>query len=376
MDLIRIDTSAALAQGAWAARGVDEALHAEECKTVHEWIDAQEALHDEAGCEESLLAAEAWAASVAGRFSDVVVLGVGDAARAASALRTALVSPFQNRALAPRLSVLDDDDPDLVGEYLDACDPASTLVHVVSRSGATPGTLAQWLLARERLSKALGAEAHKEHIVVSTRDQQGALAEIARREGYASVPLGGSDGALALLSSAAWLGPLVCGVDVRGLLAGAARTAERVREEGGDNPLVAWAAAERSFDRQPAVARTLVAGHRLRGMGSLTSRVLDGSSGFQRANESFDGDGYARLLLVEHADHVERLGEAHADLAAVQELAGRTLNELVARERDEARARLEKAGVPTIAVQLPSATPHAVGQYALLLELVSRVRFA
>jgi hypothetical protein len=37
---------------------------------------------------------------------------------------------------------------------------------------------------------------------------------------------------------------------------------------------------------------------------------------------------------------------------------------------------LEKGGVPTISISMPSVTPHVVGQYALLLELVSRVRFA
>jgi glucose-6-phosphate isomerase len=57
-------------------------------------------------------------------------------------------------------------------------------------------------------------------------------------------------------------------------------------------------------------------------------------------------------------------------------LAGRTLNELVASERAAARARLEKGGVPTISISMPRVTPHVVGQYALLLELVSRVRFA
>jgi glucose-6-phosphate isomerase len=375
LDLIRIDTSAILARPAYGERGVDEALYAAECKAVHEWIDAQESLHDAAQCELALDAAEEWASSVAGRYSDVVVLGVGDAARAASALRTALVSPFQG-AHAPRLSVLDDDDPDLVGEFLDACDPATTLVQVVSRSGATPGTLAQWMLVRDRLARALGEEAHKDHVVVGTRDPDGPLAEVARREGYRSFPLGPSDGAQALLSSAAWLGPLLCGVDVRGLLAGAQKAAELVREPGGENPLVLWSAAERCFDRQPMVARTLVAGHRLRGLAALTSRVLDGTSGYQRASEGFDGDGYARLVVVERADHVERLGEVHADLPVVADLAGRTLNELVARDRDEARARLEKGGVPTIVASLPCVTPHVVGQHALLLELVSRARYA
>ncbi len=370
MDRIQIDTTAAL------ALGVDESVHAHECKVVHEWIDAQPAFLNLAALEAELSAAEAWHSGVAGRFRDVVVVGVGDAARASSALRAALVSPFQNRALAPRLSVLDDDDPDLVGEYLDACEPSSTLVHVVSRSGDTPSTLAQWLLVRERLVQALGEAEHKAHIVVSTRDPHGALAEVARREGYAAFGLGSSDGAIALLSSAAWLGPLVCGVDVRGLVAGALKTAERIGEDGGENPLVLWAAAERAFDREPAVARTLVAGHRLRGLAALTSRVLDGASGFQRASEAFDGDGYARLLTVEQADHVERLAASHADLEPLAGLAGRTLNELVASDRGAARSRLEKGGVPTISISMPSVTPHVVGQYALLLELVSRVRFA
>src|SRR5688572_28007780 len=56
-----------------------------------------------------------YAASMGGRFRNVVVLAVGGAARANKALVRALASPYQDRGLEgplPRLFVLDDVDPD------------------------------------------------------------------------------------------------------------------------------------------------------------------------------------------------------------------------------------------------------------------------
>ncbi|MDG1984618.1 MAG: glucose-6-phosphate isomerase, partial [Planctomycetota bacterium] len=81
-----------------------------------------------------------FAASVQGQFENVVVLGIGGSALGNRALHRALSSPFhdvQPPAGMPRLYVLDNVDPDLVGEFLDTVDPKTCLVNVISKSGST-----------------------------------------------------------------------------------------------------------------------------------------------------------------------------------------------------------------------------------------------
>ncbi|MBL8881354.1 MAG: hypothetical protein JNG88_19815, partial [Phycisphaerales bacterium] len=95
-----------------------------------------------------------YAGRMAGRFENVVVLGIGGSALGTIALHSALNSPYHNfeaRGPMPRLFVLDNIDPDLVGEFLDQFDPAQTLFNVISKSGTTAETMAQFLLFRERL---------------------------------------------------------------------------------------------------------------------------------------------------------------------------------------------------------------------------------
>ncbi|MEO0651102.1 MAG: glucose-6-phosphate isomerase, partial [Planctomycetota bacterium] len=129
-----------------------------------------------------------YAASVRGRFENVVVLGIGGSALGNTALQTALNSPYHNLAPPaglPRLFVLDNVDPELIGEFLATVDPSKTLFNVISKSGGTAETMSQFLIFRERLIEALGAD-HKEHLVVTTDAEHGVLREIVRREGYTS----------------------------------------------------------------------------------------------------------------------------------------------------------------------------------------------
>jgi glucose-6-phosphate isomerase len=51
----------------------------------------------------------------------------------------------------PRLYVLDNVDPSTIGPLLDRLDPRRTLYNVVSKSGTTAETMAQFMIVRERL---------------------------------------------------------------------------------------------------------------------------------------------------------------------------------------------------------------------------------
>ena len=136
------------------------------------WMDLpyQQEVHD---------AVLEYTASVGGRFKNVVVLGIGGSALGNTALHAALSSPFHDLAPPPghpRLFVLDNVDPDLVGEWLDHFDPAETLFNVISKSGGTAETMSQFLLFRGRLVEALGEEGRQPK-GVSKKEQQRLIKE-------------------------------------------------------------------------------------------------------------------------------------------------------------------------------------------------------
>ena len=128
-----------------------------------------------------------FAARVNGRFDDVVLLGIGGSALGPIALRTALCKPDHNalsdadRSGSPRLHVFDNVDPGTIAARLARLDLARTLVVVISKSGGTAETMAQYLIVRERLN-ALPGQSARDHLVFVTDPERGALREIARRE--------------------------------------------------------------------------------------------------------------------------------------------------------------------------------------------------
>ncbi|HEX6105388.1 MAG TPA: glucose-6-phosphate isomerase [Gemmatimonadales bacterium] len=163
----------------------------------------------------------------------VLVLGIGGSALGTKALLGALRRPGWNegddesRDFFPRLTVLENVDPGSVASVLRRIDPRRVLVNVISKSGGTAETMAQYLVVRQWLEEALGAAAYR-HLVFTTDPERGALRELAEREGIAtlSVPPG-VGGRFSVLSPVGLLPAALVGIDIEGLLTGAGRAVER-----------------------------------------------------------------------------------------------------------------------------------------------------
>lgn len=184
---------------------------------------------NEALLQSSLAVAE----RVHGRFDDVLLLGIGGSALGPIALRTALCPPRWNeltpaqRGGYPRLHVLDNVDPATIGATLTRLDLSRTLVLVVSKSGGTVETMAQYLIVREALARAVGEENARQHLVLVTDPQVGALRRLAREEGIPAVEIPANvGGRFSVLSPVGILPAALIGIDVRALLAGAAHTTQ------------------------------------------------------------------------------------------------------------------------------------------------------
>src|SRR5262249_11566507 len=124
-----------------------------------------------------------FAAGVKGNFDDIVVLGIGGSALGPIALRTALLAPDWNslseneRNGRPRLHVLDNVDPLTICALLDRLALERSLFVVISKSGGTAETMAQYLVVRDRIDK--DTRDAKAHLVFVTDPTKGALREIA-----------------------------------------------------------------------------------------------------------------------------------------------------------------------------------------------------
>jgi len=167
----------------------------------------------------------------------VLVLGIGGSALGARALLGALRAPAWNelddegREFFPRLTVLENVDPTSVAAALKRIDPRRVLVNVISKSGGTAETMAQYLVVRAWLEEALGSAASR-HLVFTTDPERGALRELATREGIATLSVPSAvGGRFSVLSPVGLLPAALVGIDIQGLLAGARHAVDRAKAD-------------------------------------------------------------------------------------------------------------------------------------------------
>ena len=139
--------------------------------------------------EETAWYVKEYAALVENRFENILVLGIGGSALGGLAVTYALLQPFWNflskeqRNNFPRIFFLDNIDPDEMCALLDMLDLKRTLVNVITKSGDTAETMAQYMILKDRLEKELGDD-YRKNIVATTDKKTGILRQISEQEGY------------------------------------------------------------------------------------------------------------------------------------------------------------------------------------------------
>jgi glucose-6-phosphate isomerase len=168
------------------------------------------------------------AAQITGECENFVVLGIGGSALGNIALQTALNPYLHNLDAAqrkgPRLFVFDNVDPMQLGSFLDWIGDKldKTIFNVISKSGRTAETAAQFLIIRQLLLDRLGPAGYKKQIVATTDAKEGTMRKIVNESGFRNLEVpDGVGGRFSVLSPVGLLSAAVCGIDIEGLLAGA-----------------------------------------------------------------------------------------------------------------------------------------------------------
>jgi glucose-6-phosphate isomerase len=175
---------------------------------------------------------KAVAAEVSG-CENFVVLGIGGSALGNIALQTAL-NPYmynmdENQRKGPRLFVFDNVDPMQLGSFLDWIGDklGRTIFNVISKSGRTAETAAQFLVIRQILLEKLGKDGFQKQVVATTDANAGTMRKIADEAKLRTLVVpDGVGGRFSVLSPVGLLSAAVCGIDIDELLAGAAQMDE------------------------------------------------------------------------------------------------------------------------------------------------------
>jgi len=176
--------------------------------------------------EETVWYVKEFAAMVEGRFDNILILGIGGSALGGLALTEALLKPYWNllstsdRENYPRIFFLDNIDPDQIEALLDMLNLKRTLVNVITKSGSTAETMAQFMVIKDRLQKELGDD-YRKAVVATTDAEVGVLRQLSNEEGYKTFTVPDDIGGRFSVFSAVGLLPLaLVGIDVDEIIEG------------------------------------------------------------------------------------------------------------------------------------------------------------
>ncbi len=178
-----------------------------------------------------------------GRFKNIVHLGIGGSSLGPKAIFQALKDPLHNISAEPRLFFMDNVDPELMGSILENIDPRETLFTVVSKSGGTAETAAQFMVVYDLLQRTLGKRCN-DHLVLITDPEKGILRKLAVADGIASLSIPPEvGGRFSVLTPVGLFPACLLGIDIQAMMAGAGKMAACVLQ--GDvfkNPAYLYAA--------------------------------------------------------------------------------------------------------------------------------------
>ena len=172
----------------------------------------------------------AYVAEMKDQIDAFVVLGIGGSALGPMAVQQALNHSYYNelprekRGGFPKLYVVDNVDPERLVYLFQTVDPTRCLFNVISKSGSTSETMSQFMIVQQLLEEKLGKEAAKKLIVCTTDAVSGNLITIAKNEGYKYFTIPSAvGGRFSELTPVGLLPAAFCGIDIAGLLEGAAQ---------------------------------------------------------------------------------------------------------------------------------------------------------
>jgi glucose-6-phosphate isomerase len=332
--------------------------------------------------------------------TDFIHVGIGGSALGPMALHKALNHPYYNvlpgeARRGPRLHFAENTDPTTLSAILDVADPDGTWVNVVTKSGSTAETMANFLVIRGVLIDSLGDFGFQERTIATTDPEEGFLKQIADTEDLKVLPIPPDvGGRFSVLTPVGLFPAAVTGLDIGALLSGAAQCVDEVNEQGADHPAAVGAAMHYLMDtargRNVRVMMTYAdALERLAawfvqlwaeslgkdGKGSTPHGAVGTTDQHSQVQLYMEGPQDKVIEIVEVENHPRDLEipRAYEDLEGVGYLGGHTMAELLNVECDATRRALTEAGHPNSTIKLGAVNEENLGYLLQALEVQTAI---
>ena len=345
----------------------------------------------------------ATAKDVRKKFDYFVVLGIGGSALGPTMAFNALCHLHYNdlpksKRKGPKFYVEDNVDPVRMKELLDVIDPKKTCFNVISKSGATSETMAQYIIIADLL-KAQGLNI-RDHVIFTTDAAKGNLVKISNELGgiKSYVLPDGVGGRFSQLCPVGLLPAAVVGIDIKALLKGAAYMDKLCKSADlKKNPALLCATLQYiAMNEGKNIGVLMPYSDNLRYVADWYAQLWAESLG---KNETLDGvpcnvgqtpvkalgvtdqhsqvqlytegpyDKVVTFLSVGSYNEKSPIPHGCENIPDVSFLGGHTMEELIQAENKATAYALTKAGRLNYTINLPEVNAFTLGQLLFLFEL-------
>lgn len=334
-----------------------------------------------------------------GTFDHIVQIGIGGSSLGNLMLVNALCHPYHNEKThdhrnSPSFHVADNVDPIGNLAIMDVIDLSRTALVVVSKSGSTAETMANFLYFYNKLELTVGPLSAPGHVMVITDEKEGNLKSFADetkcRKLAVPTDVGGR---YSVLSTVGLVSSYALGIDIKGLLDGAAEIDRSIRSvrQMSSNP--AWLIAALHYlhyshgrnidvlmpysDRLESFsewyAQLCAESLAKDGKGFTPVRALGCIDQHSQVQLYTDGpdDKLFTILNVEKSQDFEIPDAGKKSLAGLSYLEGKDMSKMLSYEAKSTAASIFKAGKPVLWLQIPDISPHTIGGLVFLFEYVT-----
>ncbi len=333
-----------------------------------------------------------YADSVEGKYSDIVVCGIGGSSLGPICLREAFTDFFADHK--PRLHVLENIDPDFLGEAVDYLDLDRTLFLIISKSGGTPETVAQYMFFRKLLEDK-GSNIQDHFVFVTDPSQEVSLLRtIGNQENITMFDIPPSVGGRFSVQTPVGLLPAaLIGIDIKDLIAGMQDMRDSFLNTNFDQNLPFQLACTQTATYLKGKPMNILMPYhtKLRQFGAWAVQLVAESTGKVAADGNHVGitpipslgvtDQHSQVQLFAEGPNdkliifigVETFNYSldipvSVDSPKTNFLEGKTFKDLLHAEQQATAQALTEADRPNITITLPELSPYYLGQLFMLFE--------
>lgn len=324
----------------------------------------------------------------------LVSVGIGGSALGGQAVLKALKGLEKTRSRTFKVVFAGDaTDPQALHDVIESVDWSSACINVISKSGGTLEPMSVFVLLRDQLYKAVGKKKGARRIICTTDEEKGTLLDIARQEGYETLPVPDNvGGRFSVLTEVGMFSAMAAGINVQDIWDGAKEENARFwkKQPMQNVPMIYAALQYLLYQKGKHLSVMMPYADRLSLIGSWyrqlwaeslgkkvdrKGRVVnigptpisavgpaDQHSQIQLYNEG-PNDKIISFIEIDKYKHDYRLGDPYPDVDNVNYFAGATFSEIVHYERQGTAEALTENGRPNGTLALPALDAESLGCY-------------